>query len=237
MEDKQIEAVKNWPEPTSVRDIQVFIDFANFYRRFIRGFSRIAALLTSLLKTTRSFNELALKAFRADDNEVVGGGGSKADETVMNSFKNKKSRKSTRVPNIGATEKPNFLTPDAKKVFNHLRLAFIKAPILQYFDPKSHIRIKTDALGYALGGVLSQLNLNCHAPSNQWYLIAYFFRKMIPAETQYKTHDAELLAIVEAFKTWRYYLEGCKHKVLVLTDYNNLRWFMDTKSLSSCQVK
>ena len=50
MEDERIEAVKNWPEPTSVRDIQVFIGFANFYQRFIRGFSRIAAPLTLLLK-------------------------------------------------------------------------------------------------------------------------------------------------------------------------------------------
>ena len=31
MKDKQIEAVKNWPELTSIRDIQVFIGFANFY--------------------------------------------------------------------------------------------------------------------------------------------------------------------------------------------------------------
>ena len=35
MKDEQIKAVKNWPEPTSVRDIQVFIGFANFYQRFI----------------------------------------------------------------------------------------------------------------------------------------------------------------------------------------------------------
>ena len=35
MEDKRIEAVKSWPEPKSVRDIQVFIGFANFYWRFI----------------------------------------------------------------------------------------------------------------------------------------------------------------------------------------------------------
>ena len=35
IEDKRIEAVKNWPEPTSVRNIQVFIAFANFYWRFI----------------------------------------------------------------------------------------------------------------------------------------------------------------------------------------------------------
>ena len=59
---------------------------------------------------------------------------------------------------------------------------------------------------------------------------------MIPAETRYETHDGELLVIVEAFKTWRHYLEGCKHEVLVLTDHNNLRRFMDTKSLSSCQL-
>ena len=59
---------------------------------------------------------------------------------------------------------------------------------------------------------------------------------MIPAKTWYKTYDGELLAIVEAFKTWQHYLEGCKHKVLVLTDHTNLRRFMDTKSLSSRQV-
>ena len=60
---------------------------------------------------------------------------------------------------------------------------------------------------------------------------------MIPAETQYKTHNAELLAIVKAFKTWRHYLEGYKHEILVLTDYNNLRRFMDMKSWSSRQVR
>ena len=59
---------------------------------------------------------------------------------------------------------------------------------------------------------------------------------MIPAETRYKTYDGELLAIVETFKTWRQYLEGYKHEVLVLTDHNNLRQFMDMKSLSSKHV-
>jgi hypothetical protein len=34
----------------SHREVQVFIDFANFYRRFIRYFSRITADLTNLLK-------------------------------------------------------------------------------------------------------------------------------------------------------------------------------------------
>ncbi len=115
-----------------------------------------------------------------------------------------------------------------------MRQAFLKALILNHFDPERHIRIETDASGYAIGEVLSQLTSD---DSGRWHLVAFFSRKMIPVETRYETHDGELLAIVEAFKTWRYYLEGCKHKVLVLTDHNNLQRFMDTKSLSSQQVR
>ena len=51
MEEEKIEAVKAWPEPKSIRDIQVFLGFANFYQRFIQGFSKIAAPFTSMLKT------------------------------------------------------------------------------------------------------------------------------------------------------------------------------------------
>ena len=54
MEDEKIKAVEKWPEPESVQGIQVFLKFANFYRRFIQGFSRIAAPLTLILKTTGS---------------------------------------------------------------------------------------------------------------------------------------------------------------------------------------
>ena len=146
-----------------------------------------------MLKTIGLSEELAPKAFRADNDEVVGNDGGRANKTVvdLSKSKNEKSRKSTRMPNIKATREPNFLTPNAKKALNHLRLAFIKAPILRHFDLKSHIRIETDASGYAIGEVLSQLNLDFDAPPNdlnksdfsQWHPIAYFSRKMIPAET------------------------------------------------------
>ena len=46
MEVEQIEVVRKWLEPKSVRDIQVFLGFANFYRQFIKGFSKIATPLT-----------------------------------------------------------------------------------------------------------------------------------------------------------------------------------------------
>jgi hypothetical protein len=50
MDPAKIEAILSWPVPTSVRDIQVFLGFANFYRRFIRNFSRVVAPITRLLK-------------------------------------------------------------------------------------------------------------------------------------------------------------------------------------------
>ena len=53
---------------------------------------------------------------------------------------------------------------------------------------------------------------------------------------QYKMHNIELLAIVELFKYWRHYIKDCQYEVLVLTNYNNLCQFMDTKSLSSCEI-
>ena len=224
----------------------MFIGFANFYWRFIQSFNRIAALFTFLLKSTGS-SKLVSKAFKADDDEVVGGNSGKANRTVMNLSKNEKSGKLTHVPNIKAMGEPNFLTHNAKKTFNHLWLAIIKALIFRHFDLESDIQIETDIWGYTIDGLLSQLNLDSSIPLNNsnlnksdfgwWHLVAYFFRKMMPAESRYKTHDAELLAIVEAFKTWRHYLKGCKYEVLVLTDHNNLCWFMDTKSLSSRQVR
>ena len=142
-----------------------------------------------MLKTTGSSEESAPRTFKAGNNEVVKGDGDRVDETVVDLSKNKKSRKSMCIPNIGAMEKPNFLTPNAKKAFNHLRLVFIKVLIFQHFDLKSHIRIETDGSGYAIGEMLSQLNLNSDTLPNdsnksdfgQWHPVAYFSRKMIPA--------------------------------------------------------
>ena len=51
-------------------------------------------------------------------------------------------------------------------------------------------------------------------------------------EIRYETYDQELLAIVVAFKQWRYYLEESTHTIEVLTDYNNLVAFQNIKSLN-----
>ncbi|KAL0186198.1 hypothetical protein M9458_017868, partial [Cirrhinus mrigala] len=49
----KVNAVLKWPQPSNVRELQRFLGFANFYRRFIRGFSTIAAPLTSMLRGGR----------------------------------------------------------------------------------------------------------------------------------------------------------------------------------------
>ena len=103
-------------------------------------------------------------------------------------------------------ENSSFLTNEANLAFLRLRQVFTEAPILHHFDPKRYIQIETDAFGYAISGILRQLT----AETNHWHPVAFFSRKMILVETQYETYDQELLAIVEAFKTWRPYLEGCK---------------------------
>ncbi len=50
MDEQKVRAVVNWPQPTTLKELQRFLGFANFYRRFIRNFSTIAAPMTSMIK-------------------------------------------------------------------------------------------------------------------------------------------------------------------------------------------
>ncbi|KAI2645676.1 Transposon Tf2-6 polyprotein [Labeo rohita] len=50
MDDGKVEAVLRWPQPKTLKELQRFLGFANFYRRFIRGFSTVAAPLTAMTK-------------------------------------------------------------------------------------------------------------------------------------------------------------------------------------------
>jgi hypothetical protein len=50
MDPEKVQAVAEWKEPMNVKGVQSFLGFANFYRRFIRDFSKIIALLTRLIR-------------------------------------------------------------------------------------------------------------------------------------------------------------------------------------------
>ena len=186
MDEERIRTIKEWPRPATYRELQVFLGFVNFYRRFIYRYSKIAGPLTGLLKGSK--------------------GGKKS----------------------GPFEWPE----SAELAYRHLRDIFTSAPLLIHFDPQKPIKMETDSSNFAVAGVISQQD-----DEGNWRPVAFMSRKMIPAEQNYETHDQELLAIVQAFKTWRHYLEGSAFTIEVWSDHNNLRGFMKQTALSQRQAR
>ena len=56
MDTEKVRAVVEWPTPTARKELQRFLGFANFYRRFIRGYSTVAAPLNALTSPALSFS-------------------------------------------------------------------------------------------------------------------------------------------------------------------------------------
>ena len=56
MDEKKIKTILDWPEPRNVRDIQSFLGFANFYRRFIHNYSALSVPLTRLTRKEARWN-------------------------------------------------------------------------------------------------------------------------------------------------------------------------------------
>ena len=180
MDPGKVSAITSWPPPRSVHDIQVFIGFANFYRRFISNYSKITSPITSLLKKNINF----------------------------------------------------IWSEAAQKAFDYLKLRFTSAPILRHFDANRPSIIETDASDFAIACIISQLD-----DKNILHPVAFYSRKLTPAEINYEIYDKEMLAIVTAFKEWRPYLEGSQHKITILTDHRNLEWFTETKKYTRRQAR
>ncbi|EDN03595.1 hypothetical protein HCAG_01460 [Histoplasma mississippiense (nom. inval.)] len=219
MDRSRVSAIEDWPAPRTYREVQVFLGFANFYRRFIYAYSRIAAPLTDLLK---------------------------------GSVKGRKTG-------------PFILTQDAVRAFEELKQAFADATMLNHFDPGLPSQCETDASGNGVCGIFSQLTPETFqrwkdrglitsgdtgngmpvgegfftepTRRREWRPVAFFSKKLSLTQRRYDTHDQEMLAIVESFKIWRHYLQGCKYPVQVLTDHANLRYFLTTKSLTGRQAR
>ena len=180
MSDDKVRTILEWPEPRKVRDIQSFLGFANFYRRFIPSYSEIVLPLTRL------------------------------------------TRKNV----------PWDFSDACRKAFNDLKTAFTRAPVLHHWVPDRQITVETDASDYAIAGILS-----ITSDSGELHPIAFHSRTLTGAELNYDTHDKELLAIFEAFKVWRHYLEGSGTPVDVVTDHKNLEYFSITKLLTRRQAR
>ncbi|XP_063805039.1 uncharacterized protein LOC134983236 [Pseudophryne corroboree] len=66
MDPEKLEAINGWSQPTTLKAVQRFIGFANYYRKFIRGFSTLISPITALTKkgaNPSAWSEEALSSF------------------------------------------------------------------------------------------------------------------------------------------------------------------------------
>jgi hypothetical protein len=61
VDPNKVQDVLSWNAPMSVGDIRSFLGLARYYRRFIKGFSKISKLMTKLLENDSSSGRLLAK--------------------------------------------------------------------------------------------------------------------------------------------------------------------------------
>ena len=176
----RVQAVQEWEVPTNLHDVRAFNGFLNFYRRFIKGYSKLMKPLTALTKK----------------------------------------------------DTPFVWDQNCQSAFEELKRHITEAPVLRHFDRTKACYVECDASDYVTAGVLSQKD-----DEGILHPVAYFSRKMSPAECNYEIYDKELLAIIRCFEEWRPDLEGSDLPVQVLTDHKSLEYFMTTKRLTRRQAR
>jgi hypothetical protein len=112
--------------------------------------------------------------------------------------------------------------------FVQIKEAIVSAPVFHFFDLSLPTKVKPDAPQVGLGAWLAQDD------GQGWRPVAFVSRKFIPAEMNYNTRERELLAINEALRKWRHYLEGLKF--WVETDHQSLKWLGEVCILNRRQA-
>ena len=87
-------------------------------------------------------------------------------------------------------------------------------------DHSKPFQIQVDSSLFATGGILMQMDTN-----RDQHPCAYLSKSLTKEQQNYDTGDRELLAIVQALKEWRHYIQGSGHTTIVLSDHDNLRHF------------
>lgn len=124
------------------------------------------------------------------------------------------------------------LSGAALAAFNALKRAFVSSPVLQHFDLQKPCTVSTDTSNFTILGVFQQ-------PDHEGLLhpVAFYSRKLSPAEINYEVHDKELLAVMDTFQDMRAWLLGSPFPISVISDHKNLEYFMSSRVLNRRQAR
>ena len=126
-------------------------------------------------------------------------------------------------------DQPFHWTLECQHAFEQLKDTLIKAPLFAKWTPALETAIECDSSGYAAGGTLMQ------KMKGLWHPVAYFSKKLDPAESNYPIHDKEMLAIIRCIREWSTELVGQHFEVW--SDHRNLAYFRKTQHLGETQMR
>ncbi|BHF60579.1 hypothetical protein SprV_0100354400 [Sparganum proliferum] len=158
-----VEAIRDFPPPTSKRQLQRFLGMVNFYRRFLPNCADLMLPFTNLLSGPKGPLEVRGHALTA---------------------------------------------------FERIKTSLANATLFTHPAPEAPLYLMVDASTVAVGAVLQQHINDSTRP------LAFFSKKLLPAETRYSTFGRELLAIYLAVKHFRHFLEG--RDFTIFTDHKPL---------------
>ena len=131
--------------------------------------------------------------------------------------------------NLLKKDRPFVWTEREQNSFDQLKQAICAAPALVTPDPTRPYVVHTDASDLAIGAILLQRVDGILRP------IAFHSRKLNEHELNYPVHEKEALAIVDALKTWKQYVEGSEG--VVFTDHAALAHFKTQPVLTRRQTR
>jgi hypothetical protein len=144
----KIQVIYDWPSPTTLTELRSFLGLANFYHRFMLGFSHIAWALSQIT--------------RGGGKEKFAWGRSQRQE------------------------------------FDNLKQCLCSAPLLSLLGLQKPFEIKTDALDYVVGSILT----------HQGHPVVYHSETLSDVVHKYPTYDKEMYSIMQACRQWRHYILG-----------------------------
>jgi cleavage and polyadenylation specificity factor subunit 1 len=104
---------------------------------------------------------------------------------------------------------PIVWTPELHKAFEECKASLSRATLLVHPEPSAQLALVTDAATSAVGAVLQQRVDNALQP------LAFFSKKLDPAEQIYSAYDRELLSVYEAVKHFPHKLEA-RHFIIFI---------------------